>query len=66
MEHGHRASVEKHTQPINQGGGLFPSLTLAAVLHGHRGRLSAEEANKTAHSPGEANAGKPSAVTGVW
>lgn len=47
-----KASVEKHTLPINQGvergGGLSSSLTLAAVLHGHGGQFSTEEANKTA------------------
>lgn len=46
--------------------GPFPSLTLAAVLHGHRGQLEAEEANKTAHSLGEPNNARPSKVTGVW
>lgn len=68
MEHEHQASVEKHTLPINQArrGGPFPSLTLAAVLHWHRGQLNTEEANKTAHSLGEPNAARPSTVTGVW
>lgn len=42
--------------------GPFPSLTLAAVLHGHRGQLKAEQANKTAHSLGEPNNARPSEV----
>lgn len=54
-----------HWRLIKDGGGLSP-LTVAAVLHGHRGQLEAEEANKTAHSPGEANDARPSTVTGVW
>lgn len=67
MEHEHFTSVQKHTLPINQGRGLFPSLTLAAVLHWHRGQLSAEEANKGAHFLlGEPNAARLSAITGAW
>lgn len=52
-----------HCRLIKEG--AFP-LSDGSWVHGHRGQLEAEEANKTAHSLGEPNDARPFAVTRVW